>query len=219
MPDIEQTIGYAFKNKQLLETALTHTSYANEKNSAGHNERLEFLGDAVLGFLCARELYELYPDKPEGELTRMRAAYVCEGNLAGLARKINLGEAMRLGRGEESSGGRTRPSILSDAFEAVLAAVYLDGGLMSAQNMVKNVVFKYSEIHALDDPKSVLQEKIQSTGITDIVYRLVSESGPDHQKVFTSEVLVGGEVLGRGEGRSKKLAEQEAAKIAIKGYL
>jgi len=214
---LEKRIGYFFTNRAYLQKAMCHASYANE-HRLGHfgcNERLEFLGDSILGFIVARYLYETYPHKPEGELTKIRAAHVCEGALCGYAREIGLGEALLLGKGEEKGGGRERPSTLADAFEALLAAMYLDSNMEQVESFLLPLI----RCHALDDEtvdfKTVLQEYVQQTpGIT-VSYEHVGESGPDHEKIFEAAVYVDGIEKGRGEGRSKKEAEQVAAKNAL----
>ena len=208
-------LNYTFQNPALLETALTHSSYANERSGAAYNERLEFLGDAVLGFLTAEYLYSNYPKMPEGELTKTRAAYVCEHSLATASRRLGLGERIRLGRGERSDGGGARDSILADAFEAVLAAMYLDGGLAPCRELVVSAVL--SQEPAIRDAKSRLQEVLQGQGRPGPVYRTVSESGPEHQKTFVVEVLIDGVPAATGAGRSKKAAEQDAAGQALEG--
>ncbi|MDR1669810.1 MAG: ribonuclease III [Oscillospiraceae bacterium] len=208
--------GYPFRDASLLETALTHSSYANERPGAAYNERLEFLGDAVLGLVSAEFLYTAYPDKPEGELTKIRAGYVCEQSLAAAARRLGLGEVLRLGRGENEEGGRGRDSILSDAFEAVLAAMYLDGGLEPCRKLVREEILSRAPAIPVRDAKSRLQEVLQGQGLPAPEYRTVSESGPEHQKIFVVEVFIEGSPAGRGTGRSKKQAEQEAAGLALK---
>ncbi len=219
MEELEKRLGYSFQNRQLLEDALRHSSYANESRnrSATSNERLEFLGDAVLGMVVADHLYRKYPNQPEGELTRIRAALVCEDNLVLVARELSLGDYLKLGRGEENAGGRHRPSIQADAVEAVIAAVYLDGGIAAARNIIRKFILNRNQgqLPATRDYKTTLQEFVQQKEGQDLNYRLVKESGPDHDKRFTIEVSLNGQVLGRGEGRSKKEAEQMAAKEAL----
>jgi ribonuclease-3 len=190
-------------------TALTHSSYANE-TGAEHNERLEFLGDAVLGFIAAEELYKGNPHMQEGELTKLRAGYVCEKSLAGAARRLGLGEQLRLGRGEKA-----RDSILADAFEAVLAATYLDGGIEPCRDMVRKTVLDHPPAGPVQDAKSRLQEVLQGQGKPGPEYRTVCESGPDHRKEFIVEVLIEGTVAAQGAGRSKKTAEMDAAAKAL----
>ena len=222
MRTLEEKLGYTFKNKALLENALQHSSYANEHRNAGtrSNERLEFLGDAVLGVVTADYLYRRHPDLPEGDLTRIRAALVCEESLHEVARSLGLGRHLRLGRGEEQGGGRERPSILADATESVFAAVYLDGGIGAASQLIHRVLLDAEKEEVVEerrrDYKTALQELVQRTPGRTITYRLVEETGPDHCRVFVMEVSVDGQVSGRGEGRSKKEAEQAAAKAALK---
>ncbi len=216
MTTLEKTIGYAFRNSKLLTDALTHSSYCNENraHSGGSNERLEFLGDAVLGFLTAEHLYHTLPKRQEGDLSRRRAALVCEPALAVVAEKLKLGEHILLGKGERSGGGDKRPSILSDAVEAVLAAIYLDGGMEPARAFVERFVWT-AETEKAADYKTMLQEVLQRTPGQEFGYRLAGESGPDHAKVFLAEFVLGGQVVGRGEGGSKKEAEQAAARQAL----
>ncbi len=219
MDELEGRIGYTFRDRSLLIHALTHSSYANEHRSAGctSNERLEFLGDSVLGMAVADDLYRSFPDMPEGELTRLRAALVCEQTLADVARDLDLGAALRLGRGEDAGGGRTRPSILADAVEAVLAAIYLDGGREESDRFVRaRILVRMDQARRRStDHKTILQELIQRQPGHTLVYRTVGETGPDHAKRFTVEVLLDGEPVSTGEGRSKKEAEQAAAEAAI----
>ncbi len=216
MTELERKIGYEFKNKQLLNHALTHSSYANEKHlSYGSNERLEFLGDSVLGVITAEYFY-LNFDLPEGELTKLRASTVCEESLFIFAKELDLGKYLLLGKGEIHSHGNERPSILSDAFESVIAAIYLDGGMEEAKRFVlrfiKNAIIEKPTFH---DYKTALQEVIQKNRDEHISYVLVGESGPDHDKCFEVEIHLNSNVIGQGKGRSKKLAEQEAAKSAL----
>lgn len=217
--DLEEAIDYHFHNISLLQNALTHSSFANERwhNSLLSNERLEFLGDSILGMLVAEYLYQNFPDRPEGELTRMRADMVCEKTLAGVAARIHLGEHLLLGHGEEQGGGRSRDSILADAVESVIAASFLDGGIQAAQQFVKTFILTQvpvSQLHNVDY-KTKLQELVQQKKNQVLSYVLVGESGPDHDKHFQVAVSLNGNPVGRGEGRSKKRAEQEAAKAAI----
>ena len=218
--DLETAIGYRFKNISLLQNALTHSSYANERwhDSLKSNERLEFLGDSILGMVVAEYLYKNFPDRPEGELTRMRADMVCEKTLAAVAARIALGQHLMLGNGEEQGGGRSRDSILADAVESVLAACYLDGGIEAASSFVRRFVLVNVPVKQFHnaDYKTALQELIQQKKTNHaIVYRLAGESGPDHDKQFQVELLLDGEVIGSGIGSSKKRAEQEAAKAAL----
>ncbi len=222
--ELEDKIGYQFKNKNLLLQALTHSSYANEGKKHGrNNERLEFLGDSVLSVIVAKHLFLKYKDIPEGELTKLRASLVCEKALDVFAQQLGLGEYLRLGKGEEMTGGRNRPSILADAFEAVIAALYLDGGYQAAQKFVLSFIPENLDVKSanqLADYKTTLQEIIQQNREEKIEYVLADEKGPDHAKVFTAEVLLNSNVIGVGEGSSKKQAEQNAAKEALKlmGY-
>ncbi len=217
--DLEEEIGYHFHNIALLQNALTHSSYANERwhNSLLSNERLEFLGDSILGMLVAEYLYRNFPDRPEGELTRMRADMVCEKTLAGVAEKIHLGNHLLLGHGEEQGGGRTRESILADAVESVIAACFLDGGLEASLHIVKTFILvevPVSQLHNMDY-KTKLQELVQKKKNQVLTYQLLAETGPDHDKHFEVAVALNGTEVGRGDGRSKKRAEQEAARLAI----
>ena len=212
---LETIIGYKFKNPELLEIALTHTSYANESRTpVKHNERLEFLGDSVLQIVSADYLFHAYADRPEGDLTRIRASLVSEGALFQFAQEIDLGEYLRLGRGEERCGGRTRPSVVSDAFEAVIAALYLDGGMEVARKFI--LPFITEGKHAEADYKTRLQEVVQQDPSAVLKYEVTGETGPDHNKQFTVCVWRNGELLAEGRGRSKKAAEQHAAREALK---
>ena len=217
--DLEAAIGYRFRNIQLLQNALTHSSYANERwhNSLLSNERLEFLGDSVLGMLVAEYLYRNFPDRPEGELTRMRADMVCETTLAAAANRIGLGEHLLLGHGEERFGGRSRNSILADAMESVIAASFLDGGIEAALKIVQQFILVEVPVTKLHnaDYKTALQELVQQKKNQVLSYALVGQSGPDHDKQFDVEVSLNGTVVGKGSGRSKKRAEQDAARAAI----
>ena len=218
MTALEEKLGYIFQNPALLENALTHSSYANENRGSGaqSNERLEFLGDSVLGMVTADYLYRAHPDLPEGDLTRTRAALVCESSLVEVAEQLGLGSYLRLGRGEETGGGRTRPSIIADAVEAVLAAVYLDGGIGSARKIIRRFILdREDEKGANRDYKTALQELVQRESGRVLHYRLTGSSGPDHAKIFRVEVDLNGAPVGAGEGHSKKEAEQNAAKAAI----
>ena len=218
MKTLEERLGYQFTDRSLLENALTHSSYANEHRDAGmsSNERLEFLGDSVLGMVVADHLYREHPRMPEGELTRTRAALVCEGSLVEVARALDLGKYLRLGKGEDAGGGRERPSILADATEAVLAAIYLDGGIAQARRVIRTLILgNEEEMSASRDYKTALQELVQRESGQKLAYRLVAEEGPDHAKRFSVEVELNGKTVGAGEGRTKKAAEQNAAKAAI----
>lgn len=219
MHTLEKKLGYHFQNISYLENALTHSSYANEHKASGieSNERLEFLGDSVLGMVVADYLYRNCPSLPEGDLTRLRAGLVCEGNLVLVAKELDLGSYLKLGKGEELGGGRTRPSIQADAVESVLAAVYLDGGISAARKLIQHFILDHiSRVHqASKDNKTALQEIIQRKSGQVLTYELVGERGPDHAKTFCMEVKLNGETIGCGEGRSKKEAEQSAAAAAI----
>lgn len=215
--DFQKEIGYTFKDISLLETAFTHSSYANEKQLARQcNERLEFLGDSVLGVVSAEYFYRNLSNLPEGEMTKKRAACVCEKSLFGFAKEIDLGKYILLGKGEEHTGGRTRPSILADAFEAVIAAIYLDSGLEEARKFILRFLTEAAENAAsFTDYKTALQEIIQKNPDERLSYVLVGESGPDHNKRFEVEVHLNSNVIGSGVGISKKKAEQSAAKSAL----
>ena len=217
--DLEAAIGYRFKNISLLQNALAHSSYANERwhDSLKSNERLEFLGDSVLGMVVAEHLYRNFPDRPEGELTRMRADMVCEQTLANVAGRIGLGEHLLLGKGEEQGGGRTRNSILADAVESVIAATFLDGGMGAAKQFIQKFILVEVPVKKLHnvDYKTSLQELVQQKKNQVLNYALVGESGPDHDKHFEVEVSLNGKVVGLGSGSSKKRAEQDAARVAI----
>lgn len=217
MKQLQNNLGYEFKNIALLERALTHSSYANEQHlDTGDNERLEFLGDSVLGFVTAEYLFSHHKNFPEGELTKLRAYAVCEKSLFAYAKEIELGKFLKLGRGEEQTGGRNRASVLSDAFEAVIAAIYLDGGIEPAKKFVLRFVEPYVEAKpTFKDYKTMLQEVIQKNQGETLEYVLISESGPDHDKHFEMEVHLNSNVIGRGIGGSKKKAEQNAAKEAL----
>lgn len=219
MQDIENKIGYTFENKQLLLNALTHSSYANE-NHTSSNERLEFLGDSVLSIIISDYLFKTMTEISEGELSKLRASLVCEQSLDAVARRISLHEFVMLGRGEESMGGRKRSSIVSDAFEAVLAAIYLDGGIEAAEKwllpLMKADITEAKQGKRDDDYKTELQERIQKDHIGNIVYRLVREDGMAHTKIFTVHVLLNDKVIGKGSGTSKKEAEQRAAGVALR---
>ena len=217
--DLETALGYRFSNITLLQNALTHSSYANERwhNSLLSNERLEFLGDSVLGMLVAEYLYRSFPDRPEGELTRMRADMVCEKTLADVANTIGLGDHLLLGHGEDRLGGRTRDSILADAMESIIAASFLDGGLSAALGIVRRFILVKAPVKKLHnvDYKTLLQELVQQKKNQLLSYELTAETGPDHDKRFDVEVSLNGKVVGTGFGTSKKRAEQDAARAAI----
>ncbi|MDE5558149.1 MAG: ribonuclease III [Ruminococcus sp.] len=218
MEKFEKVIGYTFKDKKLLYQALSHSSYANEKkNPSGSNERLEFLGDSVLSIVVSDYLYKSL-NVAEGELTRVRASLVCEKSLHVFAKQINLGDYLFLGRGEENTGGRERPSILADAFEAVIAAIYLDGGIKPASEHILRFMpedVQHPHKPAFSDFKTVLQEIVQKNPEEKVEYVLIDEEGPDHNKRFVVEVRLNSQVIGKGRGKSKKEAEQFAAKEAL----
>lgn len=214
---LEKRLGHRFRRPDLLELALTHRSFANEQGVPEHYERLEFLGDAVLGLVTAQWLYERHPELPEGELSKRKAQLVSRPSLARYAEKIELGPALRIGVGEDRSGGRAKPSLLESSLEAVFGAVFLDAGFDAAreviQPMLENTVEGFEQL--VTDSKTQLQEMAQALGWDLPEYRLTDAAGPDHSKVFTVECWVGGELAGRGEGSSKKLAEQKAAAEAL----
>ena len=219
MQELEKKLNYTFRNQELLREALNHSSYANEHRSQGlgSNERLEFLGDSVLGFVTAEYLFARHPDLPEGDLTRIRAALVCENSLVEVAQSLDLGSYLRLGKGEDHGGGRARPSIQADAVEAMLAAVYLDGGIGQVRKLIHRLVLdqEQEKTAAGRDYKTALQELVQRESGQVLRYRLVREEGPDHDKRFFVEVDLNGSPVGAGSGRSKKEAEQMAAKDAL----
>ena len=219
--EFENIIGYKFKNKKWIMEALTHSSYSNEnkKKNLTNNERLEFLGDAILDLIISEYLFNLYPDLPEGELTKLRASIVCELSLSTVANKYNFGKYLFLGKGEELTGGRERPSILADAFEAILSAVYIDGKMESAVDFIKRILIpSIKNNQAFRDYKTMLQEEIQKSSHEPIEYSIISESGPDHDKEFFVEVKHSNVTLGKGKGKSKKEAEQNAAYNALNAY-
>ena len=216
---LQEKLNYSFMDLSLLRKALTHSSYANEYIRSGDasNERLEFLGDSLLGMLVALLIYKNKPELSEGKMTKLRAELVCEKSLADFARELDIGPYLLLGRGEENSGGRDRPSILSDALEAVLAAIYLDSGLEPVNNLLTNYFIQKinNPVQRLTDHKTKLQEIVHCKPGHTIVYELTGEDGPDHEKVFTIEVKLNGNSIGTGTGKTKKSAEQEAAREAI----
>lgn len=225
MTDLQNKIGYQFKNPALLNEALTHSSYANEHKSQHikYNERLEFLGDSVLSIVVSDYIYKNCPELPEGELTKLRASLVCEKSLYEFAKKIDLGKYLILSKGERNNGGADRPSILSDAFEALIAAIYIDGGIAPVSKHILNFIIpaiKNSKKKKINDYKTTLQEIIQKNPGEKLEYVLVKESGPDHNKHFVVEVHLNSNVIGKGGGRSKKEAEQQAAREALElmGY-
>ena len=221
MQKLEETIGYRFRNRKLLETALTHSSFANERHDSGEEsyERLEFLGDSILGHITADYLYHHEPPIPEGRMTRLRAELVCEQSLHRIAQRLELGKYMRLGKGEERTHGRERPSILADMVESILAAMYLDSGsLEEPRRFVMNELLLQADLgeqHRSEAYKTALQELIQRRPNQIISYEMLSQSGPDHDKTFVFQVLVNGVPVGQGRGRSKKEAEQMAAREAL----
>ena len=219
LKDLENAIGYRFRNITLLQNALAHSSYANERwhDSLKSNERLEFLGDSILGMLVADHLFRTFPQRLEGDLTRMRADMVCEAALAEVAVKLDLGRHIMLGKGEEQGGGRNRHSILADAVESVIAACYLDGGMDAARSFVEKFVLVNVPGKKPNnaDYKTMLQELVQQKKNQQLTYRLVGESGPDHDKIFTVELLLNEQLVGNGIGSSKKRAEQDAARMAM----
>lgn len=217
MENLEKKLQYTFKNRELLERALSHSSYVNERHcNEESNERLEFLGDSVLGIITAEYYFHNFSHLPEGELTKLRASTVCEKSLFAFANEIELGSYLKLGKGEERTGGRERPSVNADAFEAVIAAIYIDGGMDEAKKFVLRFVEKLSDKHgSFKDYKTTLQEVIQRNPEETLEYVVVGESGPDHDKCFEVEVHLNSNVIGKGKGRSKKTAEQEAAREAL----
>lgn len=221
MRELENKLNYTFQNPELLSEALSHSSYANEHRAAGlsSNERLEFLGDSVLGFVTAEFLFVQHPDLPEGDLTRIRAALVCEQSLYEVAQKLELGRYLKLGRGEEAGGGRSRTSILADATEAVFASVYLDGGIGAASTLIHRVLLDAEREEVVEerrrDYKTALQELVQRQADQVLTYCMTGEEGPDHDKTFLAEVQLNGVGIGTGSGHSKKEAEQSAAKTAL----
>lgn len=214
--EFEEKLGYSFKDKSLLELALTHSSFANENKLKKNNERFEFLGDSVLGFVTAEYLFTEFKNRPEGEMTKLRAAVVCEKSLFKFAEQIDLGKYILLGRGEDSTGGRNRPSVVSDAFEAIIAAIYIDGGMEAVKpyilRFIKDAVKRET---SFKDNKSLLQEEIQKVKGNSLAYEEVGEEGPDHDKTFVFRVKLNGEIIGEGKGKSKKEAEQNAAGNAL----
>ena len=221
MEELAKKLGFTFRDPSLLQGALYHSSYANEHRGQhiASNERLEFLGDAVLGFVTAEHLYRKHPDLPEGDLTRIRAALVCEDSLYEVAQSLELGSHLLLGRGEEQGGGRQRPSILADATESVFAAVYLDGGMDAACDLIHRVLLDKEREEQVEerrrDYKTELQELVQRKSDQILRYELTGSSGPDHAKEFSFRVTLNGAEIGQGTGRSKKEAEQAAARSAL----
>lgn len=216
---LEKEINYEFKNKNNLKMAMTHSSYANEHrmNKLLNNERIEFLGDAVLELVTSEYLFLNFKTLPEGELTKLRASIVCEQSLAYCAKKINLGEFIMLGKGEESCGGRKKDSITSDTMEALIGAIFLDGGITNAKEFIlKFILDDMEESQLFFDSKTILQEYLQSKHEKELTYELVGCDGPDHDRKYKVNAVLGDEIIGQGVGRSKKSAEQEAAYNAIK---
>jgi len=218
MKELQRRIGHAFSDETLLETALTHSSYANERPGLHSNERLEFLGDAVLGLCAARRIFRLYPDMPEGEMTRLRSELVCEASLHKTAVALGLSRYIRLGRNEEGNGGRERVSILADAVEAIIAAMFLDGGFEPAERFIDAFILNDLEAGrrpARTDYKTQLQELLQREGGAAPTYSIIAESGPDHNKTFVARASLHGGAYADGQGKSKKEAEQHAAAAAL----
>jgi len=225
LDELQRQVNYFWQDKRLLRQALVHSSYIyeNKERMDKHNERLEFLGDAVLELVISEYFYLVCSDKPEGELTKMRAMTVCEPSLAEVARRLDLGSYMLMSRGEEKSGGRDRPALLADAFEALLGSVYLDGGLEESRRValsqLSDVIEQVIAGHAMRDYKTMLQEYLQGQSQDPISYSVIDETGPDHNKTFTAVVEYQGEIKGKGQGRTKKEAEQQAARMALESYL
>lgn len=220
LKNFQERLGYTFKDEAMLKTALTHTSYANENNTTSY-ERLEFLGDAVLQLLTSKYIYNTYPDFSEGKMSKMRANIVCEETLFQIAEKLDIGSCAILGKGEEMTGGRHRASVLADMVEATLAAIYLDGGIEKAQEIIfdayGHIIDKAARGELNKDYKTALQEKLQTDGSVNIEYTLTKDEGPAHDKTFFMQVSVNGTVLGQGEGKTKQQAQQQAAKNALEG--
>lgn len=218
METLEKRIDYRFNNRSYLMEALTHSSFANERgNGIKSNERMEFLGDSVLALVSGQFLFETYPDMPEGELTKLRASLVCTESLSGFAKQIHLGDYLFLGKGEVNTNGAERPSILEDAFESLIAAIYLDGGLEKAREFILGFLKPALDNHKINfkDYKTILQEIIQQNPDQHVTYVFAGASGPDHDKIFEAEVHLNSNVIGRGKGKTKKGAEQAAAKEAL----
>lgn len=219
--EIEERIGYTFKNKELLKKALTHTSYAYEHNVES-NEKLEFLGDSILEFVSSKYIYENYPKLKEGEMTKVRATVVCENSLYKIAKLHDFSDFLYLGKSEQVTGGKNRPAILADSVEAVIAAIYLDGGIEPADRFIiqnlKNEIEIATKNVGIKDYKTVLQEKLQEHGDVKIEYEITKEKGPDHNKSFEAQVKCNGKILAKGEGKSKKEAHMQAAKRALESF-
>ena len=218
LEELEKNIGYTFKNKELLKQALRHTSYANERNLES-NEKLEFLGDSILEFLSSKYIYNNYTNLREGEMTKVRATVVCGNNLSKVAKLHNFSDFLYLGKSEQKTDGSKRPAILADSVEAVIAAIYLDGGLEEAEKFIienlKDAILDATKHVGDKDYKTVLQEKLQEHGEVKIEYKTIGESGPDHDKTFEADVEVNGKFLAKGKGKSKKEAQMQAAKKAL----
>ena len=218
LEELEKSIGYTFKNKKLLKQALRHTSYANERKLES-NEKLEFLGDSILEFLSSKYIYKNYVDLREGEMTKVRATVVCEKSLYKVAKLHNFSDFLYLGKSEQKTDGSKRPAILADSIEAVIAAIYLDGGLEEAEKFIienlKDAILDATKHVGDKDYKTVLQEKLQEHGEVKIEYKTIGESGPDHNKIFVVDVEVNGKFLAKGKGKSKKEAQMQAAKKAL----
>ena len=220
--EIEKKLGYEFKNKSLLHNAFIHSSYNNESKNPykNNNERLEFLGDAILELIISEFLYNNYPRLTEGELTKMRAKIVCTNSLSESAIKLNIGNFLLMGKGEESQGGRVRKSILADTMEAIIGAIYLDSGLESTRKFIilqlKSIIINVDQGNINKDYKTIFQEKVQSKKDLELLYKLIKEEGPDHNKIFYVDVFINNKKVGSGKGKNKKEAEQNAAKEAIK---
>ena len=221
LDNVEKSIGYVFKNKELLKTALTHTSYAYEHNVES-NEKLEFLGDSILEFISSKYLYGKYVNLKEGEMTKVRASVVCENSLYKVAKQHNFSDFLYLGKSEVATGGKNRPAILADSVEAVIAAIYLDGGIEPVDKFIienlKDAIEDATKHVGFKDYKTVLQEKLQQHGEVKIEYEIIKETGPDHNKAFEAQVKLNGKVLAKGKGKSKKEAHMQAAKKALENY-
>ncbi len=219
--DLENNLGYTFKNKKLLEEALTHTSYANEYRT-NSNEKLEFLGDSILEFISSKYIYNNYPYLREGELTKLRATVVCENSLYEVAKRLNISKYIKVGHSESISNGSCKPTILADSIEAIIAAIYFDGGLDKAEKFILDnlkVAIEIASKHVgQKDYKTVLQEELQKNGNINLEYKIIEETGPDHDKTFKSEVILNGKALAQGIGKSKKQAEMQAAKKALENF-
>ncbi len=216
LAEFQKKIGYVWKDESLLEEAFTHSSYANEQKGLRDYERLEFLGDAVLEVTASEYLYRKFPDLKEGELTKKRASMVCETALAWCARDLEISSYLLLGKGEEAAGGRERETIIADVMESIAGAIYLDGGFEEAKKFVSRFILDNQEnIRLFFDSKTLLQEVVQGRKLGDLHYEIVDTRGPEHRRIFTSEVKIGGQPMGRGEGTSKKIAEQKAAYQAL----